>query len=162
MHRTETLDYAVVLEGEITMLLDDSEVQLKAGDVVIVLDRSELEAELAGATASAARTKAQLDLLLAGARKEDIAKAEATVAARKAELALRKEGFRSEEIREAKAQRESAQSNLDLAQKDYERAKTLLESRTINQQEFDRRDTALRKHLADEPAERRRPSAHGV
>jgi mannose-6-phosphate isomerase-like protein (cupin superfamily) len=35
MHRTETLDYAVVLEGEITMLLDDSEVDLKAGDVVI-------------------------------------------------------------------------------------------------------------------------------
>ena len=35
MHRTETVDYAVVLEGEITMLLDDSEVDLKAGDVVI-------------------------------------------------------------------------------------------------------------------------------
>ena len=35
MHRTETVDYAVVLEGEITMLLDDSEVRLKAGDVVI-------------------------------------------------------------------------------------------------------------------------------
>jgi quercetin dioxygenase-like cupin family protein len=35
MHRTETLDYAVVLEGVITMLLDDCEVQLKAGDVVI-------------------------------------------------------------------------------------------------------------------------------
>ena len=35
MHRTETLDYAVVLEGEIAMLLDDSEVHLKAGDVVI-------------------------------------------------------------------------------------------------------------------------------
>ena len=35
MHRTQTLDYAVVLEGEITMLLDDSEVHLKAGDVVI-------------------------------------------------------------------------------------------------------------------------------
>ena len=35
MHRTETVDYAVVLEGEITMLLDDQDVQLKAGDVVI-------------------------------------------------------------------------------------------------------------------------------
>jgi mannose-6-phosphate isomerase-like protein (cupin superfamily) len=35
MHRTETLDYAVVLEGEITMLLDEGEVNLKAGDVVI-------------------------------------------------------------------------------------------------------------------------------
>ena len=35
MHRTRTLDYAVVLEGEITMLLDDSEVHLKTGDVVV-------------------------------------------------------------------------------------------------------------------------------
>ena len=35
MHRTQTIDYAVVLEGEVTMLLDDSEVQLKTGDVVI-------------------------------------------------------------------------------------------------------------------------------
>lgn len=35
MHRTETIDYAIVLEGEITMLLDDSEVVLRAGDVLV-------------------------------------------------------------------------------------------------------------------------------
>ncbi len=35
MHRTETVDYAVVLEGEIQLLLDEGEVNLKAGDVVI-------------------------------------------------------------------------------------------------------------------------------
>ena len=35
MHRTETIDYAIVLSGEITMLLDDEEVLLKAGDVLI-------------------------------------------------------------------------------------------------------------------------------
>ncbi len=35
MHRTRTIDYAVVLEGEITMLLDDEDVVLKTGDVVI-------------------------------------------------------------------------------------------------------------------------------
>ena len=35
MHRTETIDYAVVLEGEITLILDDEDVRLKAGDVVI-------------------------------------------------------------------------------------------------------------------------------
>ena len=35
MHRTESVDYAVVLEGEITMLLDDQDVVLKAGDIVI-------------------------------------------------------------------------------------------------------------------------------
>ena len=35
MHRTESLDYAIVLEGEITLVLDDEDVDLKAGDVVI-------------------------------------------------------------------------------------------------------------------------------
>lgn len=35
MHRTDSVDYAIILTGEITMLLDDSEVHLKAGDVVV-------------------------------------------------------------------------------------------------------------------------------
>jgi quercetin dioxygenase-like cupin family protein len=35
MHRTETIDYAIVLEGEIHMVLDQSDVHLKAGDVVV-------------------------------------------------------------------------------------------------------------------------------
>jgi naringenin degradation protein FdeH len=35
MHRTRTIDYAVVLSGEIEMRLDDSSVHLKAGDFVI-------------------------------------------------------------------------------------------------------------------------------
>jgi len=35
MHRTRSVDYAVVLEGEIDMLLGDSEVHLAAGDVLV-------------------------------------------------------------------------------------------------------------------------------
>jgi mannose-6-phosphate isomerase-like protein (cupin superfamily) len=35
MHRTRTIDYAIVLAGEIDMLLDDTEVHLKAGDVLV-------------------------------------------------------------------------------------------------------------------------------
>lgn len=35
MHRTQTIDYAIVLSGEITMLLDDTEVLLKAGDILV-------------------------------------------------------------------------------------------------------------------------------
>jgi mannose-6-phosphate isomerase-like protein (cupin superfamily) len=34
-HRTETIDYAVVLSGEIDMQLDDSVVHLRAGDVLV-------------------------------------------------------------------------------------------------------------------------------
>ena len=35
MHRTRSIDYALVLEGEIDMLLDESEVHLRAGDVLV-------------------------------------------------------------------------------------------------------------------------------
>jgi quercetin dioxygenase-like cupin family protein len=34
-HRTKSIDYAIVLDGEIDMLMDDTEVHLKAGDVLI-------------------------------------------------------------------------------------------------------------------------------
>jgi mannose-6-phosphate isomerase-like protein (cupin superfamily) len=35
MHKTKTLDYAIVLSGEIFAVLDEQEVLLKAGDVLI-------------------------------------------------------------------------------------------------------------------------------
>ncbi len=35
MHRTESIDYAILIEGELTMFLDDSEVTMKPGDVLI-------------------------------------------------------------------------------------------------------------------------------
>jgi mannose-6-phosphate isomerase-like protein (cupin superfamily) len=35
MHRTETIDYGIVLDGEITLLVDDGEVTAQAGDIVV-------------------------------------------------------------------------------------------------------------------------------
>jgi naringenin degradation protein FdeH len=35
MHRTRSVDYAIVMKGEIDMLLDEGEIHLKAGDVLI-------------------------------------------------------------------------------------------------------------------------------
>lgn len=35
MHRTDSLDYAVILTGEIYMLMDEEDVLLKAGDTVV-------------------------------------------------------------------------------------------------------------------------------
>jgi mannose-6-phosphate isomerase-like protein (cupin superfamily) len=34
-HRTRSVDYAIVLEGEIDMLMDDTEVHVQAGDVLV-------------------------------------------------------------------------------------------------------------------------------
>ena len=35
MHRTKSVDYGIILSGEIDMLMDDSAVHLRAGDIVI-------------------------------------------------------------------------------------------------------------------------------
>jgi mannose-6-phosphate isomerase-like protein (cupin superfamily) len=35
MHRTESIDYGIVIEGQVTLVLDDSEVDLRPGSVVI-------------------------------------------------------------------------------------------------------------------------------
>ena len=35
MHKTETVDYAILLDGERTLVLDDCEVSWKPGDIVI-------------------------------------------------------------------------------------------------------------------------------
>ena len=35
VHRTESVDYGIVLEGEMVLILDDSEVHLKTGDIVV-------------------------------------------------------------------------------------------------------------------------------
>ncbi len=35
MHRTDTLDYVIAIEGEVEMLLDNSNVTLRAGDVLV-------------------------------------------------------------------------------------------------------------------------------
>jgi hypothetical protein len=35
MHRTETVDYGIVLEGEITLILDRGETVLRSGDIVV-------------------------------------------------------------------------------------------------------------------------------
>ena len=35
MHRTDSLDYAVVLTGEIYMMMDEDEYLVRAGDVIV-------------------------------------------------------------------------------------------------------------------------------
>jgi mannose-6-phosphate isomerase-like protein (cupin superfamily) len=35
MHRTETVDYGIVLEGEIVLIMDEGETLVKTGDIVV-------------------------------------------------------------------------------------------------------------------------------
>ena len=49
MHRTETIDYAIVLEGELVLILDDGETIVSAGDIVVQRGTSHAWANRSGA-----------------------------------------------------------------------------------------------------------------
>ena len=54
MHRTQTVDYGIVLDGEVVLVLDDSETVLRAGDVVVQRGTSHRWENRSGATARVA------------------------------------------------------------------------------------------------------------
>jgi mannose-6-phosphate isomerase-like protein (cupin superfamily) len=35
MHRTETIDYGIIIEGELTLIMDEGEAMVRAGDIVV-------------------------------------------------------------------------------------------------------------------------------
>lgn len=54
IHRTESVDYGIVLEGEIVLILDESEVTLHAGDVIVQRGTDHAWANRSAATARVA------------------------------------------------------------------------------------------------------------
>ena len=67
MHRTETVDYVIVIEGEIEMDMDDSTVTLKAGDIMIQRGTNH-------AWANRGKTRARVAFVLVDAEPPDIGK----------------------------------------------------------------------------------------
>jgi len=51
VHRTQSVDYGIVLDGEVVLVLDDSETTLRPGDVVVQRGTSHRWENRAGATA---------------------------------------------------------------------------------------------------------------
>lgn len=72
MHRTESIDYGVVIEGEMTLVLDDSEVLLRPGSVVVQRGSNHAWANRSG------KPCRMLFVLIAGAYAPDIAATLAT------------------------------------------------------------------------------------
>lgn len=125
--------------GRVAKVNYDEGDAVKAGNAIVLLEDQELSAQLHQAEAATSQAQAQLALLLAGTRKEDIVRAEAVVSARRADLELRRKGFRDEEIREAEAELASRTSAYSLSKLELDRSTQLLKSRAIDQSEFDRR-----------------------
>ena len=101
--------------------------RVKQGDVVARLDTRDIDLALQRAQAERSQADAQLRLLQAGARGEDIRQAEAQVAATSADVA-------------------AAQADLAAAETDLQRFETLLQSNSGSQKQRD--DAATRRDMA--------------
>jgi quercetin dioxygenase-like cupin family protein len=54
VHRTQSVDYGIVLDGEVVLVLDDSETVLRAGDIAVQRGTSHRWENRSGATARVA------------------------------------------------------------------------------------------------------------
>ena len=81
------VDLSFRVDGRVAAVLVDEGDAVRAGQVIARLDPEPLQTELAEALANTDAQRAQLDLLRAGNRREDIAQADAIVAERRAALA---------------------------------------------------------------------------
>lgn len=99
------------LAGEIKEILVDEGDEVKTGDVLFTIDHDLLDIQLRQAEAQAEQMQAQLNLLLAGPRKEDVALGEEQVSL--------------------------AEINLNQAETDKKRAMELLETNSIPKDQYD-------------------------
>jgi len=116
------VNVAAKTSGQIVRLAVDEGSRVKAGDVLAAVDSSSLEIQLRQAEAGVALAEAQLELLLKGARIEDIRQAE-------------------ENVRQAEA-------NLKLAADDRDRIRNLFEKKSATRQQLDTAETRYSLALA--------------
>jgi RND family efflux transporter MFP subunit len=95
--------------GRIERLNVDVGDQVQQGEVIAVLDRTQLEAQVRQSEGALRAAEARLRLLVSGARPEDVQAARAALESAQARLNQMLQGGRAEDIA-------SAQSNLDAAQ----------------------------------------------
>jgi HlyD family secretion protein len=97
--------------GIVQKILKDEGSQLFTGDTILTIDKETLELQHRQAVAAQEMAKAQYDLLVKGARKEDIAQAE--------------EGLKQAEV------------NYNLAKSDKERMENLFRSHAVTEKQYD-------------------------
>jgi multidrug resistance efflux pump len=138
--------------GRIQKILVHEGDSVQAGQLLIVLEPGDLEAQRAIAAGQLEQAQAALDKLQKGARPEEIEEAKARAAQASAALAETQHGSRAEQIAAAEARLAQAQAQVDKAKLDADRSHRLLASQAIPQSEADAADTALRTASAERDA----------
>jgi len=144
------VDLAFKIPGRLSHRLVDEGATVISGQRLALLDGTDQRLEVEKAEAEAGYASAILAELVAGSRPEEISRAEAAVEQARFVLDELQSGSRSQEIAEAEADLKRAMANertansqLALAQSDFERYQAVFADGGISQQTFDTYRTRL-------------------
>jgi HlyD family secretion protein len=123
-----------------TLLIKEGD-RVRQGQVLAIMDDSNLQGQLVQMRGQLAQQEANLQRLIAGNRPEDIAKAEAQLAEARANLQQLKSGNRPQEIGQASARLQQARATLKLREADLQRYQQLQSEGAITKQTLDQKLT---------------------
>jgi HlyD family secretion protein len=115
--------------------------RVRQGQVIALMDDSNLQGDVTQMRGQLAQQSANLQRLIAGNRPEDIAKAEAQLAEAEANLQELRSGSRPQEIAQASARLEQAQATLRQRQTDVQRNQQLYDTGAISRQSLEQEMT---------------------
>lgn len=137
------IELASRLGGRVTSLFVQEGQNVKPNQVLMRLEAHELEAQYRQVQAQAAAAAAQLSLLKAGSRTEDLQSAQAAWQAAELRAQQLTNGSRLAEKERAAAEVEVRQSQLNLAEKEYQRLAQLVAAEAAPQQKLDQAQQVL-------------------
>jgi multidrug resistance efflux pump len=140
--------------GRVLQVLAREGDRVAAGQAIVVLEPGEFEAQWKIAEGQLAQAQSELEKLGKGARPEEIMQAKARADAATAALDEYKQGTRSEEIARAEAQVAAANAAFEKAERDMERARTLVKVGAMTKTEADAAETELKRLTAQRDAQK--------
>lgn len=123
--------------GRVAKVLVEEGKRVQVGDVLLEIEPFDLLARKSETQAQLEAAQAELDLLSAGFRSEEIAAAKAKQEQARAVLDRLTKGPRTEELEAARARLEQARAELKLAEQNFVRQQSLLERKIVSRQVFD-------------------------
>jgi multidrug resistance efflux pump len=149
-----TIHVASRVGGRVAEVRVHEGARVHAGQVLVMLERVELEARRDEARAAMELAQAQLDRVTNGPRAPEVDVYRARVQGAQAQLEEVARGPRKEDIERARAQLAAAESQLQNAQQVADRAAGLFKTQTISQAELDGANTQLQTATANRDAAR--------
>lgn len=141
VNATRSINLSPKTAGVIERLLVEEGDRVRQGQVIAIMDDSNLRGQLIQAQGQLSQQEANLQRLIAGNRREDIARAEAQLAEARAQLGQLRSGNRPQEISQASARLQQAQATLRLRETDWNRYQQLYNEGAISRETLDQRRT---------------------